>query len=92
VPNSWLTLPFLASPGPAGPWPLPAAADGDVPLANESPRSGAAWTCLTALLLFPFLPRELRLRNYEPEDEELKKRKVPQARLASGGCKWERGR
>nr|XP_009936630.1 PREDICTED: coiled-coil domain-containing protein 12 [Opisthocomus hoazin] len=27
--------------------------------------------------------KELRLRNYEPEDEELKKRKVPQARLAS---------
>ncbi|NWX93204.1 CCD12 protein, partial [Nothoprocta ornata] len=27
--------------------------------------------------------RELRLRNYEPEDEELKKRKVPQAKPAS---------
>uniref|UniRef100_A0A7M4E460 Uncharacterized protein n=1 Tax=Crocodylus porosus TaxID=8502 RepID=A0A7M4E460_CROPO len=27
--------------------------------------------------------RELRLRNYNPEDEELKKRKVPQAKPAS---------
>ncbi|XP_056191516.1 coiled-coil domain-containing protein 12 isoform X1 [Falco biarmicus] len=27
--------------------------------------------------------RELKLRNYEPEDEELKKRKVPQAKPAS---------
>lgn len=42
-------------------------------------------------VLFPFLPRELKLRNYEPEDEELKKRKVPQAKPASGGRKQERG-
>ncbi|XP_010560164.1 PREDICTED: coiled-coil domain-containing protein 12 isoform X1 [Haliaeetus leucocephalus] len=27
--------------------------------------------------------KELKLRNYEPEDEELKKRKVPQAKPAS---------
>ncbi|NXO01420.1 CCD12 protein, partial [Rhinopomastus cyanomelas] len=27
--------------------------------------------------------RELKLRNYDPEDEELKKRKVPQAKPAS---------
>ncbi|NXU56746.1 CCD12 protein, partial [Turnix velox] len=27
--------------------------------------------------------RELKLRNYEPEDEELKKRKMPQAKPAS---------
>ncbi|NXG74228.1 CCD12 protein, partial [Baryphthengus martii] len=27
--------------------------------------------------------RELKLRNYEPEDEELKKRKVPKAKPAS---------
>ena len=43
-------------------------------------------------VLFPFLPRELKLRNYEPEDEELKKRKVPQAKPASGGCRRECGR
>lgn len=43
-------------------------------------------------VLFPFLLRELKLRNYEPEDEELKKRKVPQAKPASGGCKQEHGR
>ncbi|XP_049654515.1 coiled-coil domain-containing protein 12 isoform X2 [Accipiter gentilis] len=30
-----------------------------------------------------FPMRELKLRNYEPEDEELKKRKVPQAKPAS---------
>ncbi|XP_025895455.1 coiled-coil domain-containing protein 12 [Nothoprocta perdicaria] len=31
----------------------------------------------------PVRHKELRLRNYEPEDEELKKRKVPQAKPAS---------
>lgn len=35
-------------------------------------------------LLFSFLPREIKLRNYDPEDEELKKRKVPPAKPASG--------
>ncbi|XP_010219525.1 PREDICTED: coiled-coil domain-containing protein 12 [Tinamus guttatus] len=31
----------------------------------------------------PVRHKELRLRNYDPEDEELKKRKVPQAKPAS---------
>ncbi|XP_032504303.1 coiled-coil domain-containing protein 12 isoform X5 [Phocoena sinus] len=30
--------------------------------------------------------RELRLRNYVPEDEDLKKRRVPQAKPVAGNC------
>lgn len=33
---------------------------------------------------FLSVPRELKLRNYTPEDEELKQRKVPNAKPASG--------
>nr|XP_025043863.1 coiled-coil domain-containing protein 12 [Pelodiscus sinensis] len=40
-------------------------------------------TCLHSSRLLPLLSRELKLRNYVPEDEELKKRKVPQAKPAS---------
>ncbi|XP_060018121.1 coiled-coil domain-containing protein 12 isoform X3 [Lagenorhynchus albirostris] len=31
--------------------------------------------------------RELRLRNYVPEDEDLKKRRVPQAKPIAAGCR-----
>lgn len=44
--------------------------------------TGASQTFLTAL---PAFPREIKLRNYDPEDEELKKRKLPPAKPASGG-------
>lgn len=35
---------------------LPAAGDADVPFPRESPRSGVAWTCLTALCSSPSSP------------------------------------
>ena len=31
-----------------------------------------------------YVPRELKLRNYTPEDDELKQRQVPKAKPASG--------
>uniref|UniRef100_A0A803VD22 Uncharacterized protein n=1 Tax=Ficedula albicollis TaxID=59894 RepID=A0A803VD22_FICAL len=42
--------------------------------------TGASWIFLTAL---PTFPREIKLRNYDPEDAELKKRKLPPAKPAS---------
>ncbi|KAL9868168.1 LOW QUALITY PROTEIN: coiled-coil domain-containing protein 12, partial [Geothlypis trichas] len=42
--------------------------------------TGPSQTFLTAL---PTFPREIKLRNYDPEDEELKKRKLPPAKPAS---------
>lgn len=36
-----------------------------------------------AFLTLPAFPREIKLRNYDPEDEELKKRKLPPAKPAS---------
>lgn len=38
----------------------------------------------TPPLLVPCSRRELRLRNYVPEDEDLKKRRVPQAKPVAG--------
>ncbi|XP_029820535.1 coiled-coil domain-containing protein 12 [Manacus vitellinus] len=43
----------------------------------------------TSLCSSLFFPREIKLRNYEPEDEELKKRKLPPGKPASGGNKRE---
>uniref|UniRef100_A0A8D2MVV1 Coiled-coil domain containing 12 n=1 Tax=Zonotrichia albicollis TaxID=44394 RepID=A0A8D2MVV1_ZONAL len=37
----------------------------------------------TFLIFLPTFPREIKLRNYDPEDEELKKRKLPPAKPAS---------
>lgn len=60
------------------------------PPAMESPCAGrpagvrghrACVTCLPVLCC----RRELRLRNYVPEDEALKKRRVPQAKPVAGG-------
>lgn len=39
---------------------------------------------LLSLCLFSLPFRELRLRNYVPEDEDLKKRRVPQAKPIAG--------
>lgn len=39
---------------------------------------------LLSLCLFSLPFRELRLRNYVPEDEDLKKRRVPQAKPVAG--------
>lgn len=40
--------------------------------------------CLSTLQLCVFVIRELKLRNYTPEDEELKQRQVPNAKPTSG--------
>ncbi|KAI1242512.1 hypothetical protein IHE44_0000042, partial [Lamprotornis superbus] len=40
----------------------------------------------------PVKHREIKLRNYDPEDAELKKRKLPPAKPASGGRNWECGK
>uniref|UniRef100_A0A8C3QSS6 Coiled-coil domain containing 12 n=1 Tax=Cyanoderma ruficeps TaxID=181631 RepID=A0A8C3QSS6_9PASS len=51
-----------------------------LPLAPPFQHSRFSWTSLTAV---PAFPREIKLRNYDPEDEELKKRKLPPAKPAS---------
>lgn len=40
------------------------------------------------LIYFLYIFRELKLRNYTPEDEELKERQVPKAKPASGENSW----
>uniref|UniRef100_A0A8V5FYF3 Uncharacterized protein n=1 Tax=Melopsittacus undulatus TaxID=13146 RepID=A0A8V5FYF3_MELUD len=52
-------------------------------LALNTARDGGGKDVSHCSVLFPFLPRELKLRNYDPEDEELKKRKMPPAKPAS---------
>uniref|UniRef100_A0A8C0ZBE3 Coiled-coil domain containing 12 n=1 Tax=Cyanistes caeruleus TaxID=156563 RepID=A0A8C0ZBE3_CYACU len=49
-------------------------------LENRESPAGASRIFLMAL---PAFPREIKLRNYDPEDEELKKRKLPPAKPAS---------
>ncbi|EOA98534.1 Coiled-coil domain-containing protein 12 [Anas platyrhynchos] len=58
----------------------PCTAPSALPEAGSEP-AASAWGDQTPLLFF--LPREIKLRNYDPEDEELKKRKVPPAKPAS---------
>ncbi|XP_046777144.1 coiled-coil domain-containing protein 12 isoform X1 [Gallus gallus] len=55
-------------------------------LSRSSTPGGCWWEPLlsaSACCSFLLCPRELVLRNYDPEDEELKKRKLPPAKPAS---------
>lgn len=81
--TQWLCLTLLnrSIPSLPPPWSHPAQSDLRV---CEVTETVSHHTFPPSLLVLCFC-RELRLRNYVPEDEALKKRRVPQAKPVAGG-------